>query len=426
MKLLNLTARYFLTLILLLLLAWCGVFYFSIQSIIYEEVDEYLTFHENEVIEEIKANPALLYEGSLHFSDFKIKKITAKEYEHFREKHPEGQFKDVKKFIAFEGEEESFRMKRSVFELNNTCYQLTSITTLMKLEDILYTILINSCIFAVLFFVLVTLLNRVILRKLWNPFYETMAKIKQYKLDKETTVVFNKTKISEFQELNQSIAALIHNNLAVYKNQKQFIENASHEMQTPVGIIQSKMELLMEDTAISRGQAVLVEEASEQIDRLTRLNKTLLLLSKIENNQFPENSQVNVTALIVKCCEYFNDLLEFKYISLNIVEQENVFLNMNADLAEILFANLIKNAINHNYASGYINVHIKATAFVISNTGQAIDFDPKLLFERFSKKSDNPQSNGLGLSIVKKICSLYNFNITYAYSSKEHTVSIIF
>ena len=426
MKLLHLTGRYFLTLILFLLLAWCGLFYYYIQSVIYEEVDEYLTFREDEIISEIQDNPALLYESSLHFSDFKVKEISFIEYHKFLLKHKNGEFKNIRKFIEFEGEEESFRLKRSVFQLNNSYYELTSITTLMKSDDILYTLVITISVFSVLLFLLVFVLNRLILHRLWEPFYETIAKIKQYKLDKDTEVVFNSSGISEFKELNDSIEELIHNNLNAYRNQKHFIENASHEMQTPVGIIQTKLELLMEDSSISKEQALLIEDVNEQIDRLSRLNKALLLLSKIESNQFPENRKVNITAVILKCCEYFNDLLEFKNISLKILDQEEVSFFMNEDLAEILFTNLIKNAINHSSIAGHIHIHIKENEFLISNTGQVLDFDPKLLFERFNKKSDNPQSNGLGLAIVKKICTLYSFDITYSYAFQSHTFKVVF
>jgi signal transduction histidine kinase len=272
----------------------------------------------------------------------------------------------------------------------------------------------------------VLILNRLILRKLWNPFYETIVKIKQYKLDKEIDVTFSKTGISEFQELNQSVQELIHNNLLVYQNQKHFIENAAHEMQTPVGLIQSKIELLMEEPNINKEQALLIDDINEHIHRLSRLNSTLLLLSKIETNQFPENSQVNISACLLKCCEQFSELLEFKHLTLEVSELPDLYINMNEDLAVILFSNLIKNAINHNYTNGYIYIQLIGRELIISNTGRAISFDPKLLFERFNKRSDHPQSNGLGLSIVKKICALYHFKISYTYTHEKHVLTILF
>ena len=286
--------------------------------------------------------------------------------------------------------------------------------------------MVDIIIFSVILIVLIFFLNRILLQKLWNPFYETIIKVKQYRLDKGSKMALSSSKIIEFEELNNSIEELIENNLNVYLNQKQFIENASHEMQTPLGVIRNKVDLLTELPSLNIEQAALIDAITEQVDRLTRLNKTLLLLSKIENNQFTEKESVNIDTIIEEYCEDFVDLIDFKKITLSIDKHSPAILLMHMDLARILISNLIKNAINHNIYGGFINITIEANKLVLINSGKELHSSPEILFERFNKRSDNPQSSGLGLAIVKSICSFYNFSISYSYSEQKHTIEIIF
>jgi signal transduction histidine kinase len=212
----------------------------------------------------------------------------------------------------------------------------------------------------------------------------------------------------------------------VYLSQKQFIENASHEIQTPLGVIRNKVDLLVESAPLNPEQASIIISITEHINRLAGLNKTLLLLSKIENKQFSEHEAVDITKLIEECSEDFYDLMEFKNLNLEIINNTPLLLQMNKDLARVLFSNLIKNAVNHNITSGLIAITIDADRFIIKNSGKELNIQPEFLFERFNKKSDNPQSVGLGLAIVKSICTLYNFNISYSYAGKMHTVELVF
>jgi signal transduction histidine kinase len=286
--------------------------------------------------------------------------------------------------------------------------------------------LINVLLFSIILLAMIVVLNRGLLRKLWSPFYDTIKKVKQFRLDKDHALDFSDTHILEFQELNQSISELIQNNRKVYLSQKQFIENASHEMQTPLGIIRNKVDTLAELPSLTLEQAGLIDAITEHTDRLARLNKTLLLLSKIENNQFSENESIDLSVMIGACCDDFADLLEFKKLKLTVDKQGNAFVQMNPDLSRVLFSNLIKNAINHNIIDGFIQINIESTKVVIVNSGKELTSSPDALFERFNKKSDSAQSNGLGLSIVKSICSFYDFTVSYTYQTQIHTISIVF
>ncbi len=426
MKLMNITSKYFFILIFTLLILWCAVFYFSLQWTIYSDVDEYLIFRRHAILNSFKANPDLIHGDSVYQSDFRVNELTEVEYHKFSKKHASGKFRNTKVYDEIEGDDEPFRKMESVFSSKNKYYKLDIIASLLNEEELLVTILVDILIFSLIFLGLGFLLNRFFLRKLWNPFYETIRRIKLYKLDKDNRVELLPTDISEFNELNSSIQALIKNNLIVYLNQKQFIENASHELQTPLGVIRNKMDLLVEAAPVNDEQAAIIISITEHINRMERLNKTLLLLSKIENKQFYELESVRVNNLVEECCEDFIDLIEFKKLELKVEIKATLELQMNRDLARVLFSNLIINAVNHNITLGFITIIIENDRFVIKNSGKELKIQPEVLFERFNKKSDNPQSIGLGLAIVKSICNLYNFNVAYSYAEKMHTVEILF
>lgn len=426
MKLLNITTKYFFTLIFTLLLIWCAVFYFSLQWTIYTDIDEYLTFRRHTIIKSFEKNPEFIPKDSLYQSDYRVREVSEQDYRKFVAYYPSGKNENILVYDELEKEDEPFRNVKVMFTSNGKYYELSVIASLLNSEELLATIFVDIIIFSIIFLGLGYLLNRMWLRKLWNPFYETIQRIKLYKLDKDTKVELTATNITEFSELNESIEEMINNNLKVYLSQKQFIENASHEIQTPLGVIRNKVDLLVEVPTLSKEQAVIIDSITEHIDRLAKLNKTLLLLSKIENNQFSENDAVDVTKLIEECCDDFSDLIDFNNIHLKLHKAAPLILTMNDGLARVLFSNLLTNAINHNIESGFITITIEADSVVISNSGKEPSTPTANLFERFNKKSDNPQSNGLGLSIVKSICALYHFEVSYSYNNNTHSLKLLF
>ena len=426
MKLLQYTSRYFLAMILSLLVLLSAALYVSIRFTVYKDIDEYLINRRIEILNVIDEHPDIIQEKSMYHDDVFINPISEKEYKKFLSKHEDGKFKDTRKYDTTEQEHEPFRKLESVFEKNKNHYKLTITASLLNPQELLYTIFFNIILLSALLILLTVVLNRILLGRIWKPFKKNIEQIVQYRLDKDIKQKFVKSNITEFNELNDSLEKLISNNLKVYENQKQFIENASHEMQTPLGVMQNKIDLLMETYSLSDAQAGMVDALAEQVNRLSRLNTTLLLLSKIENNQYSKNESINPSKLIEKCCDDFSELIEFKSIQLEINKDSSVELEMHPDLARMLFSNLIKNAINHNVVCGFITIYIQHHMISITNSGKELLISPELLFERFSKKSDNPQSTGLGLAIVKSICDFYNFRISYLYKDNVHTLTINF
>jgi len=271
-------------------------------------------------------------------------------------------------------------------------------------------------------------INFFISKNLWHPFYKTLALLGNYDLNKKNTVKFDTVSIQEFKQLNHALNKMTEKIQDDYRNLKEFTENASHEIQTPLAIIRSKLELMIQAENISAEQMRQVQEIYESTNRLSKLNQSLLLLAKIENRQFHDEQNVDLKNLIEKKLEQFEDLITFKNISLRIgpSADNNVPLKMNVQLADILLSNIIGNAIRHNIMGGEIRIHLDNRAFSVSNTGNPLSIAPGKIFERFQKESPSDDSVGLGLAIVKQICNAYNFNINYSYSKGIHAITITF
>jgi len=252
-----------------------------------------------------------------------------------------------------------------------------------------------------------------------------LRQLQQFRLENLKIITFQPTKIEEFQLLNTSVEKLLQSNVDSYVSQKNFIENAAHELQTPLAISLNKLELLVEDNQLQPEQAEQIAGVMEHLERLTRLNKSLLLLSKIENKQFAELQKVNINAVVKKIIADFSDQAEFREVKISIQDHALCEQDLNADLANILLLNLIKNAIIHNHPGGEVIIMIDQQVVVIQNSGSDQALDKQKLFTRFHKNAHSPNSTGLGLAIVKAIVDLYHLELTYQYQ-QYHTWTIKF
>jgi signal transduction histidine kinase len=240
-----------------------------------------------------------------------------------------------------------------------------------------------------------------------------------FRLDKKKFRELSETRIKEFNMLNESVQNLLRTNIAIFNSQKQFIENASHELQTPLAIGINKLELLAGDSDLSSDQIRKIGEIIEALQRLSGLNKSLLLLSKIENKQFIAEGEVSFDEVFRRIIQDFSDFAEFQKIEINYLCENDWIYRINKDLAEMLVMNLVKNAITHNRKGGEVNIMLQADTFIIENTSNEPSMPSETLFERFSKKSKSRGSTGLGLAIVKAITDVSGLDVSYSYNGRH-------
>jgi len=219
---------------------------------------------------------------------------------------------------------------------------------------------------------------------------------------------------------------LIGRNIVIYKNQREFIENAAHELQTPIAVLQGKIDVLMQQDQLTESQIKIYNVINESLASFNRLNKNLLLLSKIEKNIAVPNEDVKVNEAIKEQLSFFEEQSQQKHISIEFVESAEINLHTNKAFLDVLISNMLMNAIRHNVADGIIKIEITRTELIISNTGIAEPINENMLYNRFGKMATSKEGNGLGLSIVKKIVSVNEWAISYSFENKMHRFRIEF
>ena len=337
-------------------------------------------------------------------------------------------FKDTLIYQVINGVEkyELYRQLTSVENLHNKTYRIVTRTSLVRNQDYILIITLSVGIVVLLLMVTVYFVNNHVIRKAWLPFYDNLQILKKFSVEENRPITLQDSGIDEFEELNDSLTRLTDKIISDFNNLKEFTENASHEMQTPLAIMQSKSEMLLQSEDLNSDHIQHIRAIYTSVQRLSKLNKTLLLLSKIENKQFAEKELINVNEAIEKHLEIFEDFIDNKNLKLEIKSVMDVEVEANPLLFDMVVSNLISNAIKHNVEGGNITISTTNLFMSVSNSGLATKLDSSSLFERFKKESSASNSFGLGLAIVKKVCDNYNWKITHSFSENQHNISIYF
>ena len=335
-------------------------------------------------------------------------------------------FSDSIIFDKYENEELNYHLLKSYFNLNNQTYLITIAKPTLETDDLMeslfkaFTIILSFLILA--FFTVNWLLSKT----LWKPFYKTLDELNKYDLKNYSNSKFTSSSTKEFNQLNTVLNKMMEKIYSDFLLQKEFTENASHEMQTPLAVIKANISLLMQSPNLKEEEMGQLQAIDNTTKKLASLNKALLLLAKIENNQFKENSEISIKDTVNKVITHFEDLLTAKNITIENKFGSDLKVEMNPTLAEILITNLIQNAIRHNVNGGKIILELKNNLLTIANTGEALSINNDDLFVRFKKNDASKESIGLGLSIVKSITELNNFKINYTYQNSLHIFTIKF
>jgi signal transduction histidine kinase len=262
--------------------------------------------------------------------------------------------------------------------------------------------------------------------RLWHPFYKTLSRIKRFDIRQNEPLQLASSSITEFAELNDVFNKMADKMQHDYRSLKEFTENASHEMQTPLALINAKVEQLIQSEQLTQEQTTWIEAIYQASRRMARLNQGLLLLAKIENQQFLNAQPVDLTAELLQRLTDMEEVLLHKDITVLAETQpgQAFYATLPAFLADSLLSNLVSNAIRHNWPGGRIEVQSFAHSLSLSNTGPAPVTDTTALFQRFKKETSVQESVGLGLAIVKQICDTYQLAVSYQYISQQHTLTI--
>ena len=425
MKLLNRSLLHLMSWLLLIVSLWSVVFYFNMLDEIKDSVDEELENYKRQIVSRAEKDSTILQQKTFDEGFFSVNPISKKEALNFKDT-----YEDTEIYAQDADDEapelEPVRVLTTVFEQNGNFYELKIFNNMVEEDDLVKELLWDVAGLYVLLIFSILVINNLVLQKLWKPFYELLHELKNYRLGAGKTFPKAETKTKEFADLQEAVTTLLNYSEKTYEQQKEFIGNASHELQTPLAIAISKLELLMERENFSENQAEKIAEILEIIERLVRLNKSLLLLTKIENKQFFDNKEISLNEIVAKNINDLEDIADFKEVKIS--SQENAQLSVNADLAlmNIIVSNLLRNAIFHNIKNGKVEVEISEHYLTVKNTGNLQSLAQEKIFTRFQKNKENQSGTGLGLAIVKAIAELYGFSVSYEFKEEMHEFKVKF
>ncbi|GBD89289.1 putative sensor-like histidine kinase YedV [bacterium BMS3Abin03] len=418
MKLIKKINRYFLTISVLIFIIISIITFFILQALISEEVDETLISERNNIVKKLQVEGIL---DSVYYSYSEHIEIKLLD-------HPSAakeQLIDTLIFVGAEGESVPFRQLNSTVNINGKTYSIVLRHSLIEKDEIT-----GLGIMIVLVFIaiigLIGLINYLGERRLWKPFYNTINKLSGFSIKQKEPLDLPPVDIDEFNELNKTLNYLTEKLKRDYHQLKEFSENASHEMQTPLAVIRSKLDVLIQDNTLSEYQHKSISSLYNAVSRLSRLNQSLNLLTKIENKEFDNKTDIFLTELTNRQLDNLKELIEINNLTVEKKFTAQPFLKLNRFIAESLFGNLIINAIKHNIDGGKISIEINKNKFSVTNTGKQLNVNPEELFRRFKKGDSSSGSPGLGLSIVQKICEQNNIDIKYTIIQNLHAVTLTF
>ncbi|GAB3552469.1 sensor histidine kinase [Spirosoma fluminis] len=411
MSLLGQTARYLLLSALIVALLGAVVFYALIYRTIRHEVDEILFNQFGQTEKRLHQQPPAtpLFMG--WDDNPRVERITGSA-------SSQPVFSDV--FLRDSlNSEEQIRQLQATVSVGAQTYLVTIRQPYYEFNE-LTRIMAGGVIFGFLgLMALSVVIGLALAQRLWKPFYGIIGKFSSFRLDQPTDLAFPTSRVREFKLLGQSLGELTHKLRLQYQLQKQFTENASHELQTPLAIALAELELLMQSDRLSETDWEHLQHATHALSRLSQLNRSLLLLTQVENNQFAGADDLNLSSLLNQYADEYEPFFQHKHIRLEQSISPDVHLRINRQLAGILLTNLLKNAARHGKPKGCAGLSLTSDELIIYNTGEPLPFADSQLFNRFVKHPGNPDSTGLGLALVKQIADQYQLPLAYRYDTNE-------
>jgi len=309
-------------------------------------------------------------------------------------------------------------------KVDDKYFKIQILLSRIETEDMIqiifyFMISLFACIVIVLFF-----LNKRLSAGLWSPFLKTLQQLKNFKAGQKKVIVFENCSVNEFSELNSVLNEMIKKIQSDFNNLKEFTENASHELQTPVAIIKTKLETVLQSISLPYESREQIQIAYQTVSKLSKLNEALLLLSKIENHQFMEESEFDLCKLISERITTVEEMISLRKISMTINLSTPFSITINSYLADVLINNLISNMIRHNLDNGKAEISSYGNKIVFSNTGKPLTIEPEKVFQRFVRQSTGNEFNGLGLSIANEVCINYGLSLKYDYQGGKHNFTL--
>ena len=417
----NYTLKYLATALLIVIAAWTSLFYALMLEELYDNTDDGLKDQKIQIIRKAYEDDAVLKQNQFDLNQYRITPVSAKDY------LETDSFRNENFFMEYDEEMEPYRVLETFFiDKNGNHHKLEIRTATVEEDDFIESLLIALVVLYIFIVASILIINNISLKKIWKPFYSTLNYLSDYEFGQSKKLMTSKTQITEFKLLDSEINKMISRNEKSVYQQKQFIENASHELQTPIAVALNQIDVLLESDDLTQINYQEISQIRDTLKRMSTLNQSLLMLSKIENQQFKDKEEVVFNDVVKTMISDFSSILEFKSIELDLIENGEFKTIINKDFAYSLLSNLFKNAIKHNTNNGKIIIELDNHSLKIkNNSNRKTPLNSRDIFNRFYKESGDQLSTGLGLSIVKTIVDHHsNINIYYDFEDPFHIFSL--
>lgn len=403
---------------------WAIVFNQTAKRQIYSHIDLVLTQQSDKIISRFMENDSLprSLEGTSGTMEFFIEKVSPE----YANVHQLPVFQTDEEYIDDIQDEETVRKLTRVFQKEGIHYELTLTTQVFAWNDTLDFAIISIISLAMVLLIAIIFIVSLIIISNTKPIYRLTDWLRNRKVSDDIPPPDNSIKTQEFKEIESAVLESVERSKQLYEEQKRFIGNASHEIQTPIAVCRNRLELLVDETQLDEHQLREIEKTLDTLGYISRLNKSLLFISKIDNHQFKEEAEISINQTVKQTLESLCEIYESLNLLIEITENDPIDITMDPTLASSLLSNLLKNAFVHNKPKGCISISLQDNVLRISNSGDETPLDADSVFKTFYRKGKNSNSTGLGLAIAKAICAEYGFEISYQFVDNQHSFSVKF
>ena len=400
------------------LLLWAIAFYFTMVHQVNDETDDSLDDYAEMIARRVIGGDELPTPGDGSNNTYSIELLPATGFYNDSET-----YEDREVYLHWKQENEPARTLTKIFHDNDgTAYKLVVSTPTFERDDIIRALLIHiATIYAILLCIILAV-TVIVFKISMKPLYSLLKWLDGYRPGNGVAGFPDEESVVEFKKLTKAARETIERAENHLERQKQFIGNASHELQTPLAVLGNRIEWLMDNTALNEEQFTELSKMRQSIHRLTRLNRTLLLLSKIDSGHFLDRTDVDIVAIIENELEVYKEIFAGKEIVCNVRLPKSHVVSMDEMLATTMVTNLLKNAFVHSPGGGVVEVAISRGLLSVSNSGDEA-LDKKRVFDRFYT-SGKTGSTGLGLALVKSITDYYGFALEYGFKGDRHSFKI--
>ena len=407
-----------------LMALWAAVFYYAMIDQVNDDTDDVLEKYSEMIIMRMLSDHPLPEKRDGNNNSYTLPRVS----EDYASKQTGYVFRDAEVYIAEQQEWEPARLLTTIFRSGDGAYYelIVSMPTFEK-TDLLASILQWVVyLYAMLLLIVLGMTTWVFNRSL-GPVYRLLQWLDGYTLGGRNEALPEASSIDEFRRLYAAVHQTMKRSEEAFEQQKQFIGNASHEMQTPLAVCRNRLEMLVDDAhALTGEQLGEIAKVQRTLDYLVRLNRSLLLLSKIDNGQFPEAEEVDVNALVRRTAEDMEEIYAYRSMRFALVDEGPLTARMNPSLAGSVVANLLKNAFVHGDEGGEVTASVAPRRFTVCNSGAGGPLDAGRIFDRFYQGTKKEGSTGLGLAVVDAVCRLYGLKVSYSYKEGRHCFAVDF